>query len=252
MKLLIIGTGKMAEAIIAGAIKYHDIEVVGRDSHKIEVLISKFPTLQSAGILKGDFDISNKNMILCVKPYALESVSQFLKGEANALISVLAGTTLSSLKNTIAAKYYVRAMPNLAASYQKSMTTLHGDSAFKTESIEICESFGKALWLGSEKEIDIATAVAGSGPAFLALIAEALGDGAVKEGLKREDATLLVRGLFEGFSPLLSEKHPAIIKDEVMSPGGTTAAGYAALEEGSVRDGMIKAIEKAYKRAQGK
>jgi len=145
----------------------------------------------------------------------------------------------------------VRTMPNLAASYQKSMTTVFGDEAFKDEAIEICESFGKALWLNSEKEIDIATAVAGSGPAFLALAAEALSDGAVKEGLKREDAQELVKGLFEGFSSLLNEKHPAIIKDEVMSPGGTTAAGYAALEEGKVRDGFIKAIVKAYEKAKG-
>ena len=250
MKLLIIGTGKMAEAIIAGAVRYHDIEVAGRDGAKIDALIEKFPTLKKAGKLE-DLDIEGKNVLLCVKPYALKPVSALLCGKAHALISVLAGTTLASLKECIDAHYYVRVMPNLAASFQKSMTTLHGDDAFKKEAIAICESFGKALWLGSEKEIDIATAVAGSGPAFLALVAEALGDGAVKEGLKREDAMLLVRGLFEGFSPLLEAKHPAVIKDEVMSPGGTTAAGYAALEEGKVRDGCIKAIEKAYERARG-
>ena len=248
MKLLIIGTGKMAEAIIAGAVKYHDIEIAGRDSSKVEALVAKFPHTKSAGTLEG-LNIEGKNVLFCVKPYALLPVSNMLTGKAHALISVLAGTSLASLKEAIPAMFYVRVMPNLAASFQKSMTTLHGDEAFKKEAIEICESFGKALWLVSEKEIDIATAVAGSGPAFLALVAEALSDGAVKEGLKREDAYILVRGLFEGFSPLLEDKHPAIIKDEVMSPGGTTAAGYSALEEGKVRDGFIKAIEKAYKRA---
>jgi pyrroline-5-carboxylate reductase len=251
MQLLIIGTGKMAEAIIAGAIDYHDIEITGRDSKKIEQLLTTFPKLKSAGNLEDSIDVSNKRVILAVKPYALEAVSHFLKGEAEVLISVLAGASLSALKHAIDAKYYVRTMPNLAASHQKSMTTLYGDEAFKAEAIEICESFGKALWLGSEKEIDIATAVAGSGPAFLALVAESLADGAVKEGIKREDALFLVRGLFEGFAPLLEEKHPAIIKDDVMSPGGTTAAGYGALEESGVRDGMIKAIEKAYSKARG-
>jgi pyrroline-5-carboxylate reductase len=251
MQLLIIGTGKMAEAIIAGAINYHDIEVTGRDSKKIDQLLATFPSLKSAGKLEEGIDIGDKIVILAVKPYALEAVSFLLKSKAKALISVLAGTTLASLKGAIQAKYYIRSMPNLAASHQKSMTTLYGDDAFKAEAIEICESFGKALWLGSEKEIDIATAVAGSGPAFLALVAEALADGAVKEGIKREDARVLVHGLFEGFVPLLEVKHPAIIKDEVMSPGGTTAAGYAALEEGGVRDSMIKAIQKAYSRAKG-
>jgi len=250
MKLTIIGTGKMAEAIITGAVVYHDIEVVGRDTKKLQSLQAKIPKIKTT-FLAGSFDMSGKNILFCVKPYALEPVSKKLVGKANALLSVLAGTTLESLKEHIEAISYVRSMPNLAASYQKSMTTVFGDEAFKQEAIEICESFGKALWLSSEKEIDIATAVAGSGPAFLALVAEALGDGAVKEGLKREDATTLVRGLFEGFSSLLDEKHPAILKDEVMSPGGTTAAGYAALEEGKVRDGMIKAIGKAYEKARG-
>jgi len=249
MKLTIVGTGKMAEAIIKGAVVYHDIEVLGRDEKKLEELQAKMPKINIVKL--GDsFNIEGKNILLCVKPYALEPVSIKLQGEANALLSVLAGTTLMALEKNIKAKSYIRAMPNLAASHQKSMTTLFGDASFKQEAIEICESIGKTLWLSSEKEIDIATAVAGSGPAFLALVAEALSDGAVKEGLKREDAYTLVRGLFEGFSPLLNEKHPAIIKDEVMSPGGTTAAGYAALEEGKVRDGLIKAISKAYEKAK--
>ena len=252
MRLLIVGTGKMAEAIIKGAMDYHDIEVAGRDGAKLEALVARYPKIKSAGTLDKSFDIEGANIVFCVKPYALEAVSSHFSGSANALLSVLAGTTLASLKEHIQAKSYVRTMPNLAASHQKSMTTLFGDESFKDESIEICQSFGNALWLNSEKEIDIATAVAGSGPAFLALVAEGLMDGAVKEGLKREDAMILVRGLFEGFSPLLNGQHPAIIKDEVMSPGGTTAAGYAALEEAGVRDGMIKAIEKAYEKARGK
>jgi len=247
MKLTIIGTGKMAEAIIRGTVVYHDIEVVGRDEKRLQKLQKELPKIKIQ-VLRDSFDIEGKNLLFCVKPYALESVSKKFKGKAHALLSVLAGTPLIRLKEHIEATFYVRAMPNLAASYQKSMTTLFGDDAFKKEAIEICESFGDALWLLSEKEIDIATGVAGSGPAFLALVAEALSDGAVKEGLKREDATVLVRGLFKGFSPLLDEKHPAIIKDEVMSPGGTTAAGYAALEEGRVRDSMIKAIEKGLPR----
>ena len=251
MRVTIIGTGKMAEAILQGLVDYHDIEIIGRNAVKVEHLLARYPKIKSASVIENPCDIEGKNIILCVKPYALESVSSHFSGKANALLSVLAGTSLARLKEHIKAKSYVRTMPNLAASHQKSMTTLFGDDSFKQEAIMICEGFGNALWLSSEKEIDIATAVAGSGPAFLALVAEALSDGAVKEGLQREDAYTLVRGLFEGFSPLLNEKHPAIIKDEVMSPGGTTAAGYAALEEAKVRDGMIKAIEKAYNKTKG-
>jgi len=249
MKLTFLGAGNMAEAIIAGTCEKYEVEVVARDEKRLDALAKKYniTTLK----LDDKLDIEGENIILCVKPYALEEVSKKLKGSAKSLLSVLAGSRLENLKGAIKAENYVRIMPNLAAKHGKSMSTLCGDETFKKEAIDICESFGQALWLGSEKEIDIATGVAGSGPAFLALVAEALSDGAVKEGLKREDANVLVRGLFEGFSPLLNENHPALLKDGVMSPGGTTAAGYAALEEGKVRDGFIKAVTKAYERANG-
>lgn len=129
------------------------------------------------------------------------------------------------------------------------MTTLTGDTAYKEEAEVLLGSIGETLWLNSEKEIDIATALAGSGPAYLALIAEALVDGAVKQGLKREDAMATMRGLFDGFGALIKETHPSLLKDGVMSPGGTTAAGYGALEDGNVRASCMNAIEKAYKRA---
>ncbi len=244
MKITIIGNGKMAEAIALGASKSFEVEIVARSE--------KFFSKDIKNILLEDsFDISGKNIILCVKPYVLEEVSKKLKGEANLLLSVLAGSTIESLKSHIKAIHTLRAMPNLAAVYLKSMTTLCGDVSYKDEAMKICESFGSVLWLGSEKELDIATAVAGSGPAYLALVAEALSDGAVKQGLKRNDADKLVQGLFGGFSPLLNEKHPAVLKDEVMSPGGTTAAGYSALEEGGVRISFIKAIQEAYGVAKG-
>jgi pyrroline-5-carboxylate reductase len=235
----------MADAIISGAVNEYGVKVVARDEKLLSA--KNVETI----LLDDGFDISGKIILLAIKPYALELVSPKLKGRAKAVISVLAGSSIDSIKKEIDSEFYVRAMPNLAATYQKSMTTLCGDEEFKNEAIKIAQSFGTALWLSSEKELDIATAVAGSGPAFLALIAESLADGGVKEGLKRDDAYTLVRGLFEGFSPLLNDKHPAIIKDEVMSPGGTTAAGYSALEEGGTRDSMIKAITKAYERAKG-
>ncbi len=245
MELFIVGNGKMADAIISGAVHEYDVKVVARNKRKLSA--KNVETI----LLEDGFDIDDKIILIAVKPYALELVSPLLRGKAKAVISVLAGSSIESIKREIDSEFYVRAMPNLAATYQKSMTTLCGDEEFKDEAIRIAKSFGTPLWLSSEKELDIATAVAGSGPAFLALIAESLADGGVKEGLKRDDAYTLVRGLFEGFSPLLNDKHPAIIKDEVMSPGGTTAAGYSALEEGGTRDSMIKAISKAYERAKG-
>ena len=248
-QLTIVGSGNMAYAILIGVAGKYAVEVVARDAEKLAWLKEEFGEKISVTPLHEGYDIGGKNLILCVKPHALQSVAELFSGEANALLSVLAGVTLETLKAAVPARYTVRTMPNLAARYGKSMTTLCGDAAFQAEAIEICSCFGRALWVNTEKEIDIATAIAGSGPAYLALVAEALADGGVHEGLKRDDAQTLVKGLFEGFGDLLAQEHPALLKDAVMSPGGTTAAGYKALEENGVRKGCIEAVGAAYQRA---
>ena len=245
MELIVVGSGKMARSIIEAVKKDYDLTVIARDKKALKEIEKKYKV--KTNDLKS-FNIHGKNIILCIKPNALKDVASTLMGRANLILSVLAGVKIATLKQNIKANHYIRIMPNLAATFKKSMTTLCGDETYKDEAIKICKSLGKTLWVGSEKELDIATAVAGSGPAFLALVAEAISDGAVKEGVKREDANLLVKGLFEGFSKLIQENHPALIKDGVMSPGGTTAAGYAALEESGVRSGFIKAITKAYEK----
>jgi pyrroline-5-carboxylate reductase len=243
-----IGNGNMALSIAKGLKDSYKIEVVGRSIEKLE----KFEESVGASMdkfLLDDFDVSDKTIMLCVKPANVEEVSSKIKGKARVIYSVLAGTSISKLKENLNPNAVVRTMPNLAASVNKSMTTLTGDAEFQVEAEELLGAIGSTRWLGSEKEIDIATGLAGSGPAYLALIAEALADGAVKQGLKRDDAMAIMRGLFGGFGELIQDIHPALLKDGVMSPGGTTAAGYGALEDGNVRASCIDAIEKAYKRA---
>ena len=244
-----IGNGNMALSIAQGLKKSYKIEVVGRDMKKLDLFEERLGVKIEKHLLQ-DFNIEEKTILLCVKPANVAEVSLKLKGKARVLYSVLAGTSLEKLQTHFSTNATVRAMPNLAASVQKSMTTLTGDTAFKEEAQEILGSIGTTLWLANEKEIDIATALAGSGPAYLALIAEALTDGAVKQGLKRDDAMIIMRGLFAGFGELIGGIHPALLKDGVMSPGGTTAAGYGALEDGNVRAACINAIESAYKRAK--
>ena len=244
-----IGNGNMAFSIAQGLKDNYTIEVVGRSKEKLESFEQQLGVSVEKYLLK-DFDLTCKEVILCIKPANIIEVGKLLKGEAKVLYSVLAGTTLQSLQKNIPAGAYVRTMPNLAASVGASMTTLTGDIRFKIQAEKLFSAIGTTRWLGSEKEIDIATALAGSGPAYLALIAEALTDGAVKQGLKRDDAMAVMRGLFGGFGTLIQEVHPALLKDGVMSPGGTTAAGYGALEEKGVRGACIDAIEQAYKRAK--
>lgn len=243
-----IGNGNMALSIAKGLKDNYKIEVVGRNIEKltnfeldVDVAMDKF--------ILDDFDITGKTIMLCVKPANVEEVGKKLKGKAGVLYSVLAGTSLQKLRDNISTNAVVRTMPNLAASVSASMTTLTGDISYKEEAQKLLGAIGETRWLASEKEIDIATALAGSGPAYLALVAEALADGAVKQGLKRDDAMAIMRGLFSGFGELIQDVHPALLKDGVMSPGGTTAAGYGALEDGNVRSACMAAIERAYKRA---
>ena len=244
-----IGNGNMGLSIAQGLKSKYNIEVVGRDIKKLDAF-EKSLGVKVDKYLLDNFDIAEKTVLLCVKPANVEEVSKQLKGKARVLFSVLAGTSLEKLKKYFKPKAVVRAMPNLAASVGASMTTLTGDVKFQKEAEALLGAVGNTLWLDSEKEIDIATALAGSGPAYLALIAEALVDGAVKQGLKREDAMATMRGLFAGFGTLIQDVHPALLKDGVMSPGGTTAAGYAALEEGNVRAACMDAVEEAYYRAK--
>jgi pyrroline-5-carboxylate reductase len=244
-----IGNGNMALSIAKGLKDSFNIEVVARSQEKLD----KFETDLGCQIQKytyDTFEMVNKVIILCVKPANLEEVAKRLKGDANELYSVLAGVKVEELKKHIKSNFTVRVMPNLAASVEESMTTLTGDIELKTKGENIFNSIGQTLWLDTQKQIDIATAVAGSGPAYLSLIHEAFCDGAVKQGMKRADAIKVTNGLFKGFGKLIQDIHPALLKDGVMSPGGTTAAGYSALENGGVRASCIDAVEKAYQVTQ--
>jgi len=244
-----IGNGNMALSIAKGLKDTYKIEVVGRNLEKVDKFEENLGTKIQKALLD-NYDMNDKIIILCVKPANVEEIATKLSGKAKVIYSVLAGTSIEKLRHNLNPHAVIRTMPNLAASVNKSMTTLTGDIEFKTQAEELLGAIGDTRWLSSEKEIDIATALAGSGPAYLALIAEALADGAVKQGLKRDDAMAIMRGLFGGFGELIQDIHPALLKDGVMSPGGTTAAGYGALEDGNVRSACIVAIEKAYKKAQ--
>lgn len=249
MKLTLIGNGFMSQALARGLVNNFEVEIIGRNEKKLNIIKEKMPNVE-VKVMNDTEDITNKNIIICVKPYALESVAARFEGKANILFSILAGTKIDTLKKQIKSKFYIRSMPNVAASIKASTTTITGDNEAKNLAIELFNQIGKTVWVNTEDQLDIATAVAGSGPAFLSLITEGLSDGAVKSGLDRKTSNELIEGLFEGYAKLLKTvAHSSTIKDSVMSPGGTTAAGIGKLEEGAVRDSMIKAVEAAYEKA---
>lgn len=244
MTITIIGAGAMGMAMAYGLKDRYKIEFVERDMSKQDEIKREFGTEINS---PKSFDITGKNILLAVKPSVLETVGEQLQGEADTLYSVLAGSTIERLRANIDTKNIVRIMPNISAKFGASTSIITGDRAKKEEAEAIFSNIGDTFWVDSEKEIDIATAVAGSGPALLALVAEAMMDGLVKEGMKRPDAIGITNSLFKGFAPLIESAHPAIIKDSVMSPAGTTAAAYFALEEGGVRSSFIKAVGEAFR-----
>jgi len=246
MTLTIIGAGAMGIAMAEGLKAKYRVEFVARDLSKMEELKGRYLVYPL-----NKFNIEGKNVILAIKPHALKSVGFNLRGRAETIYSILAGVSISDLKSSIDARSYIRAMPNVSAKLQASTTIITGDIETKGRAMRIFSTIGDTFWVDSEREIDIGTAVAGSGPALLSLVAEAMMDGLVREGMKRGDAMSITNSLFKGFAPLLTSSHPAIIKDSVMSPAGTTAQAYYTLEESGVRASFIKAIERAFKQTQG-
>jgi len=247
--ITLIGNGNMALSIAKGLQKHYSLEVVGRNMDNLNTFETKLGIPIEKHLLDG-FNMDDKNIILCFKPYNVEEVGNKLKGKARLLASILAGTKLETIAQHIKAAFYIRAMPNLGASVGASMTTVTGNMEYKEEALNLFDAIGETLWLNSEQEIDIATALAGSGPAYLAMVAQALSDGAVKEGLKREDADRLMQGLFKGFGELIRHEEAPRIKNSVMSPAGTTAYGCYALEKAGIKAAFMDAVSSAYARAK--
>jgi pyrroline-5-carboxylate reductase len=245
MKLMLIGAGNLGSAILKG-LKNFQVTVVESDTDKVLVLQKKYPNTTFLAYTEG-LSFDGFTVIVAVKPQSYKKLK--FGGQARAVISVMAGVKLEELRAAFKAEYHIRSMPNIAAMYGKSMTAVTGDEEYKTDALTALRSIGKVVWVASEKEIDIATALAGSGPAFLALVADAMSDAAVRCGMGKKQALEFTQGLFEGTAELLAHKHPSIIKDEVTSPGGTTAEGLAALEKHGVRDGISSAVVAAYEKA---
>lgn len=235
--IYILGNGKMAKAIAKG-LENSNFNVVFVVRNKLNAGIKNCISYE-------EFDIANKICILCFKPYNLDEVSKKILGKtAKIIISPLAGISIDSLK-VISAEYYLKIMPNIAAEYNKSCTTYVGDKTHKyfDLALNIIKGFGVAIECENENELNLAMAINGCAPAFLALVAEALANGGVSIGLKNDKAYELVKSLFASFESLIANNHPALIKEGVCSPAGVSIKGVNVLEDEAVRSAFIKAIK---------
>jgi pyrroline-5-carboxylate reductase len=262
MRLGIIGCGKMGTALVQGAICSGVVsaqEVLGYDA--IPAAADTFKNITSATIVSDMTNLISQcdTFILATKP---QDISPVLKIFSNSignkpilLISIAAGTTIKSLESQLPENVRViRCMPNTPALIGKGAsafaggTRSHADDIVKTSAL--LSSVGIAIQV-AEKHLDAVTGLSGSGPAYVFLMIEALSDAGVRNGLSRHDATqLAAQTLIGGASMVLeTHQHPAVLKDQVTSPGGTTIAGLEALEKNGLRNALIKAVNAATKRS---
>jgi pyrroline-5-carboxylate reductase len=195
-------------------------------------------------------------VLLAVKPQQLEAVASAVPaGCSGLLISVLAGVTLERLQRLLPAWRCVRAVPNTPALVRQGLTGLaYGDGVTGAEREWVQGLFrqvGAVVDL-PETQLDAFLALTSSGPAFLAVVAEAMADGAVAAGLPRALAHRFAHRTLAGTAALLQDQelHPAALKDMVASPGGTTIAGLRELERSGLRSALIEAVVAAAERSR--
>jgi len=201
---------------------------------------------------------SAENVILAVKPQALAEVLDELRGMLDPqqlVLSIVAGATISAISRGLEHGPVVRAMPNTPAQIGQGISVWTAASEVNEDNKKVAQSIlgalGKEVYVPNERYIDMATAVSGSGPAYVFLVIEALIDGAVHIGLPRSLAEELVVETVLGSASLaqISERHPAELRNMVTSPGGTTAEGLLELEKGKLRAILSKAILAGYEKA---
>lgn len=198
-------------------------------------------------------------VLLAVKPQDLTPVLREL-GIAltpeQLVLSIVAGVSIDTIYRGLDRSRIVRAMPNMAAQISEAITVWTATPEVNQQQKELTRSilaaFGKEIYVVDEKYVDMATALSGSGPAYVFLVIEALVDAGVHIGLPREIAEKLVLETVLGSAHTIQvmSKHPAELKSMVTSPGGTTAEGLLQLEKGGLRSLLIQAVIAAYEKAK--
>ena len=258
-KIGFIGAGNMGYPLLRGAVNVFGAEqVIVRCAHeeKNERLKQELG-VYAAKDLK-DLARQAEILVLAVKPQFFDEILSEIKndiGGNQVIISMAPGVTMEYLRKISGNAGVIRTMPNTPAQVGEGMTAIcFGEYPIaenqKETVIRLFEGVGKVVLL-PERLMDASIIASGSSPAFLYLFMEALADGAVKYGIPRELAYEMVAQTMVGAGKMLLEtkEHPGKLKDNVCSPGGTTIAGVAALEENGFRNAVIKACDACYDKA---
>ena len=255
-----IGTGNMGSALaraVAKAVKAEDILLSDSYAPAAEKLAKELGCNTAAAI---DTAANADFIFLGVKPQVISGVLSQLAPVLKArktpfvLVSMAAGICIGDLRTMAGGDYpVIRIMPNLPASVGSGVILYDVTENVPAEAVEVFREkmrFAGLIDHLPEKLIDAGSALSGCGPAFVCLFVEALADGAVACGLPRAQALQYAAQTVEGTAKMLlqSGQHPGTLKDAVCSPGGSTIAGVAALEQGAFRASVMEAVASAYER----
>ncbi|MDP7993869.1 MAG: pyrroline-5-carboxylate reductase [Synechococcus sp. SP2 MAG] len=267
----VIGLGRMAQALVIPLIEQglipagEVIAVVGRQDSvatvsarvpsEVKVVAASDPAAQEAW--------GASVQLLAVKPQMLDVVAASAPPatampvqRSSLLLSVLAGVPLARLQNLFPGRICVRAVPNTPCLVGQGLTGLAWGNGISDQQMQQVRSFfepvSEVLELPEER-LDAFLALTSSGPAYVALIAEAMADGAVAVGMPRAQAHHLAHRTLAGTAALLQEQelHPGELKDMVASPGGTTMAALRQLEKAGLRSALIEAVVAATEHGRG-
>ena len=257
-----IGTGNMGKAMLKGILNVFDTnQIMITDAS--EAL--RNAVAEETGVVTAPTNIelanSVKYIILAVKPQCYEEVIRNIRNVVTRdkiVISLAPGITVADIRDMFGSDVrVVRCMPNTPALIGEGMTGV----AYNTKEYDLEEkdviskffsSFGKYRVV-EEKLLNTVTCVSGSSPAYVYMFIEALADSAVKYGMNRADALEFAAMTVKGAADMVLQtgEHPAILKDRVCSPGGTTIAGVSALEANGFRNAIISATDKCYEKCTG-
>lgn len=266
-RVLLVGAGRMGGALLKGWL------AGGMPPERIFVQEPSPPAdiaeaISAAGIVTGEppaMDAPPQVLLLAVKPQMMDSVLPLvapLAGQETTVLSIAAGTTMSAISRHFpAGTAIVRAMPNTPAAIGRGITALCANAETNAARRAACEALlkpgGETVWVTEEDQIDAVTAVSGSGPAYVFLLAECLAEAGRAAGLDAALAARLARATVSGAGELLhrSDLDPAELRRNVTSPGGTTQAALEVLMGDDttgqpMRELMTKAVAAALRRAR--
>ena len=261
-RLGIIGVGGMGEAILRGIagdllgsnrVWVSDIVEEKVDSLCEELRVNKAESISEL--------VENVDCVLYAAkpgnvPTILPEITPNFQSSTQWLLSIAAGVPTTAFETYFSSPTsVVRVMPNLAVTAKAAISVIAKGSAASDEHVSLAETVFNALgssMVREEKLLDAVTALSGSGPAFVFLFIEALADAGVHIGLTREDASQLAVQTVLGAGKVLekTDEHPAILKNLVTTPAGTTAAGLHELERGGLRSALTEAVVAARRRAE--